>query len=250
MAQREISRGYRGSHLGLVWSFVSPLLMVILLTVIFSKVLGFRYREVQGDSSLNYGLYLYCGLTPFLTYSQAVSQGMNVIRTNRNLVQGVVFPLEILPVSTVIASLIQSVFGIGALMVVLVVLEHRLYWTVLLLPLIFVPQLLFTVGLCNLTAIVGAYAPDVRASLTAVLQRVSFFITPIIWPVSKVPEHWRFLVDYNPLAVLVEAYRGLILEGKLPFGMHYGYFFLFSLALFVLGILLFNRVKHNFADLI
>jgi ABC-2 type transport system permease protein len=249
MAQREISRGYRGSYLGLVWSFLSPLLMVVLLTVIFSEVVGIRFKEVTGDSAVNFGLYLYCGLIPFLAYSQAISQGVNVIRRNRNLVQGVVFPLEILPVTTVIASLIQSVIGVGALMVVLAVLEHRLHWVVLLLPLVIVPQLLFTVGLCYLMAVAGTYVPDVREALRAVV-RATFFITPIIWPISRIPEHLRFLVDYNPLAILVEAYRDLILEGELPFGMSYSYFFLVGLALFVLGFVVFNRVKHNFADLI
>ncbi len=235
--------------MGLVWSFLSPLLMVVLLTVIFSEIIGIRFREVTGDSSLNFGLYLYCGLLPFLTYSQAVSQGVNVIRRNRNLVQGVVFPLEILPSTTVISSLIQNAFGVGALIVVFVVLEHRLPWTVLLLPLILVPQLLFTLGLCYLMAVAGAYVPDVREGLRA-LVRASFFVTPIIWPVSRVPEDWRFLVDYNPLAILVESYRDLILEGDLPAATSYAYFSLVALTLFVLGFAAFNRVKHNFADLI
>ncbi len=249
MTQREISRSYQGSYLGLAWAFLSPLLMVVLLTVIFSEVVGIRFREVTGDSALNFGLYLYCGLIPFLAYSQAVSQGVNVVRRNRNLVQGVVFPLEILPVTTVIASLVQSVIGVGAVMVVLAVLEHRLNWTVVLLPLVLVPQLLFTIGLCYLMAVAGAYVPDVRETLKAVV-RATFFITPIIWPVSRVPEDWRFLVDYNPLAILVESYRDLILEGELPSGTSYSYFFLLGLALFVLGFVAYNRVKHRFADLI
>ena len=249
MTQREISRSYQGSYLGLAWAFLSPLLMVVLLTVIFSEVVGIRFREVTGDSSLNFGLYLFCGLIPFLAYSQAVSQGVNVVRRNRNLVQGVVFPLEILPVTTVIASLVQSVIGVGAVMVVLAMLEHRLNWTVLLLPLVLIPQLLFTIGLCYLMAVAGAYVADVRETLKAVV-RATFFLTPIIWPVSRVPEDWRFLVDYNPLAILVESYRDLILEGKLPSGMSYSYFFLVGLALFVLGFVAYNRVKHRFADLI
>lgn len=248
MTQREISRSYQGSYLGLVWSFLSPLLMVILLTVVFSEVIGIRFREVAGDSSLNFGLYLYCGLIPFLAYSQAVSQGVNVIRRNRNLVQGVVFPLEILPVTTVIAALVQGAVGIGAVMVVLAVLEHQLHWTVVLLPLVLVPQLLFTLGLCYLMAVAGVYVPDVRETLKAVV-RATFFITPIIWPVSRVPADWRFLVDYNPLAILVEAYRGLILEGD-PTPEGALYFSLLALALFVLGFVVYNRVKQRFADLI
>jgi ABC-type polysaccharide/polyol phosphate export permease len=95
-----------------------------------------------------------------------------------------------------------------------------------------------------------------REALKAVV-RVSFFVTPIIWPVSMVPEDWRFLVDYNPLAILVETYRDLILEGALPGvggtfpgGTAVLYFSLVALALFAAGFVTFNRVKHNFADLL
>src|SRR3712207_6708864 len=215
LAQRQWARNYRNSYLGFAWAFLSPLIMVALLTLIFSEVVGIKFREVTGDSTLNFGLYLYCGLLPFLAYSQALTQGVNVIRRNTNLVQGVVFPLEILPMTTVIISVIQSVFGVGALMLVLFVLEGQLHLTALLLPLVIVPQLLFTLGLCYLMAVAGAYVPDVRETLKAVV-RATFFITPILWPSGKVPEDWSFLVDYNPLAVLVDSYRHLILDGELP----------------------------------
>jgi ABC-type polysaccharide/polyol phosphate export permease len=249
LAQRQVARSYQNSYLGLVWAFLSPLIMVVLLTFIFSEMLGFRFREVTGDSSLNFGLYLYCGLLPFLAYSQALNQGSNVVRRNSDLVQKVVFPLEILPLTTVITSLVQSVFGVGAVMLVLGVLEQRLNWTVLLLPLVFVLQLLFTLGLGYLMAVVGTYLPDIRETLRAVV-RISFFITPILWPTDRLPEDWQFVVDYNPLAFLVEAYRNLILDGELPGGMATLYFSLFTLVLVTVGLVLFNRVKHNFADLL
>lgn len=249
LAQRQWSRRYQSSHLGLVWALLSPLMMVAMLTLIFSEVLGIKFREVTGDSTLNFGLYLYCGLIPFLAYSEALTTGVNVIRRNSNLVQGVVFPLEILPMTSIITSLIQSMFGVGALMLVLMVLEHRLHWTALLLPLVIVPQLLFTLGLSYLMAVAGTYMPDIRETLRAVV-RATFFITPILWPTGRVPEDWRFLVDYNPLAVLVNAYRDLILEGELPGLESALYFTLFAAALFVVGLFVFDRVKHNFADLV
>ena len=249
LAQRQWARSYQGSYLGLVWAFLSPLIMVALLTLVFSEVIGIRFREVTGDSTLNFGLYLYCGLLPFLAYSQALTQGVNVIRRNSNLVQGVGFPLEIRPMTTIITSLVQSMFGVGALMLVLVVLEHRLHWTVLLLPLVIMPQVLFTLGLCYLMAVAGTYVPDIRETLRAVV-RATFFITPIIWPPERVPDDLRFLVDYNPLAFLVGSYRRLILEGELPSAEAAIYFSLFAAALFVVGLTVFTRFKHNFADLL
>jgi ABC-type polysaccharide/polyol phosphate export permease len=249
LAQRQVASSYQGSYLGLAWTFLSPLMMVALLTVIFSEVLGIKFREVTGDSSLNFGLFLYCGLLPFIAYSQALNQGVNIIRRNSALVREVVFPLEALPLTTVISSLVQNVLGVGALLLVLIVLEHRLHWTALLLPLVIVPQLLFTLGLSYLMAVAGTYVPDIRETLKAVV-RATFFITPILWPAGRVPEDLRFLVDYNPLAFLVESYRRLLLEGKLPSAEAAIYFSLFATGLFVVGLVVFNRLKHNFADLL
>ena len=249
LVQRQLASSYRSSYLGLVWTFLSPLIMVALFTLVFSEVLGLRFREITGDSTLNFGLYLYCGLLPFLAWAQALNQGVNVIRRNRGLVESVIFPLEILPLTSVITALIQSFFGVAALMLVLVVLEQRLEWTAFLLPLVMVPQLLFTLGISYLMAIAGTYVPDIGETLRSVV-RAMFFITPIIWPPERIPENLRFLVDYNPLAVLVETYRNLILDGKLPDGMAAIYFSLVALALFIVGFAAFNRVKHNFAGLL
>jgi len=249
MVQRQMARSYQASYLGLLWAFLSPLLMVVLLTLIFSEIIGIKFKEVTGNPSLNFGLYLYCGLLPFLAYSQALSRGVNVIRRNSGLVQGVVFPLEVLPLTTMAASLVQNVLGVGALLFVLVLFGQELHLTALLLPLVLIPQLLFILGLCYLMAVAGTYVPDIRETLRAVI-RGTFFITPILWPTGRVPEQYSFLVDYNPLAVLVNAYRNLILNGKLPDLESAFWFTLFAVALFVVGLVVFNRVKHNFADLL
>lgn len=249
LTQRQWARNYRSSYLGMLWAFLSPLLMVVLLTLVFSEILNIRFKEVTGDSALNFGLYLYCGLLPFTTYSEALSRGVNVIRRNSEMVQRVVFPVEILPLSTVLTSLIQAAFGLGALMFVLLVVEQRLHVSVLLLPIVLVPQVLFVLGLTYLMAVAGTYLPDVREALRAVI-RASFFITPVIWPVERVPDNLRLLVDLNPLAFLVGAYRDLVLDGELPGMMATVYFSLFAVAMFGFGLALFNRLKHNFADLL
>jgi len=247
--QSQLTSGYGRYYLGHIWAFLGPLLMVILLTAVFSEVIGIKFREVTGDSTLNFGLFLYCGLLPFLAFSQALNGGVTLIRRNSDLVTKVVFPLELLPLSQVTASLLQNSFGFGALLFILVVFEHRLHLTIFLLPLIMVPQLVFTCGLSYLMAVFGTYVPDIRETLRAFV-RAMFFCTPIIWPAGRVPENYKWLVDYNPLTFLVEAYRNLILEGTIPFGEQAIYFCFVAVVLFVTGLALFNRVKHNFADLI
>ncbi|HEV8045305.1 MAG TPA: ABC transporter permease [Rubrobacter sp.] len=245
--QRQLSRSYRNSFLGILWLVLSPLLMIVLYTLVFSEFLGLRFRE--GAGAVNFGLYLYCGLIPFMAYGDTVNQSVRSIRSNSTLVQKVVFPLEILPLSAAATAIISQVFGFGMLIFLVALLEHQLHWTAVLIPLMMVPQLLFVLGLSFLGAVVGTYLPDVRETLRAVV-RATFFITPILWPADRVPDDLRFLVDYNPIAYLVESYRALVLEGRLPDMSATLWFTLFAGALCLAGFLLFVRVKERFADLV
>lgn len=248
-AQRELSRAYRGSYLGFAWALLAPLLMIVLLTLVFSEILQIKFREVIGDSSLNFGLFLYCGLLPFLAFSEALSKATNSIRSNTALVQRVVFPLEVLPLTRAITVQTDKIFGLAVLIVVVAVVEGRLNLTILLLPILIAVQLLFVVGLCYLFAVIGTYLPDIREALRSFV-RAMFFITPIIWPAGRVPENLSFLVDYNPLAFLVNSYRDLVLEGTIPTTASMLWFTLFATTFCLLGFVIFVRNKRNFADII
>lgn len=246
--QRQLTRKYRGSLLGFVWLFLGPLFMVILFTLIFSEIIGLRFRET--DSVTNFGLYLYCGLVPFLAFSDTLGQSVTSVRGNSSLMKKVVFPLEILPMSLAITAFITQLFGFGALLVLVVLLEHELQWTLVLLPIIAVPQFLFLLGLGHLLSVAGAYVPDLRES-TQALTRALFFMTPIIWPAERVEgTPFEFVVDYNPLAFVVESYRNLMLDGVLPNPSALMWFTLFAAALTIAGLVLFVRVKKRFADLV
>jgi ABC-type polysaccharide/polyol phosphate export permease len=244
---RQLTRSYKKSYLGFLWAFLGPLIWVFFLSLIFSRIIGIRFRVVEGDPTLNFGLFLYCGLLPFLAFSESLNKGISSIRGNSGLVQKVVFPLELLPFTNAITSLIDKLFGVGALLVVLWVLEHKLHWTVMLLPLVMVVQLLFILGLTYLMAIAGTYVPDVAEVMRPIIRGM-FFATPILWPTEKLPESLAWIVDYNPLAYLVESYRALILYGELPGAMATLYFSLFATVLFVVGLALFVRLKPGFAD--
>lgn len=249
--QRQISRDYQRSFLGFAWAFLGPLLMIGLLTLVFSKAVGLRFRLVEGAGDLNFGLYLYCGLLPFLTYSESLSKSINSVRSSAGLIQKVMFPMEFLPFTTAVTSLIDKLFGLTALLAVVLLLQHGLEWTTLLLPIILVPQLLFILGLSYLMAVIGTFLPDVREIMRAVV-RATFFLTPIIWPADRVPQDsaLRPLVDYNPLAFLVSAYRDLILFGKLPDLLPTVLFSVFAAILFAFGFTLFVRLKSRFVDLL
>lgn len=235
--------------MGFMWAFLTPLFLIALYTLVFSEILDLRFRVVEGNEALNFGLYLYCGLLPFLAFSDALNQSTNSIRGNQGLVKRVIFPTEILPLTTAITTIVDKLFGLAVLVGVVAVLGYGVQWTILLLPLIVAVQLLFTLGLSYLFAVIGTYLPDIRESLRAIV-RAMFFVTPILWPASSVPDHLRLIVVLNPLAFLVESYRDLVLRGELPGETSFLWFTLFAGALFVFGFALFVGTKQKFADLL
>ena len=249
LIQSELFRSYKRSYLGILWAFLGPLLMVVLLTLLFSETYGIRFRELLGDPGLNFGLYLYCGLIPFLAFQDTLTKSITSIRSNAGLVQKVILPLEVFPLTRSITLLMDKAIALGALILVIAVLEHRVHWTLVLLPLLIALQLVFTLGVSYLFAFIGTYMPDVREGVR-VSVRALFFITPIIWTPERLPENLRFLVDYNPLAFLVIAYRNLVLEGAIPDLSWSLKFFAFATALCVVGFVVFARTKQNFAELI
>lgn len=247
--QRQVTRSYKRSYLGISWILLSPLVWVFFLALIFSEQFGIKGRitPVPGQENLNFGLYLYCGLLPFLAFSEAMNKGMNAVRSSAGLVQKVIFPMEILPFTNTIASMIDKFFGVGALLIVVVLFGRDLHWTALALPLVVALQVLFILGLSYFMAVFGTYLPDLGEVMRPVI-RGTFFLTPILWSPERLPEEIRWVVDYNPLAYLVNAYRDTVLFGDLPGALSTLYFTLFSLALFVAGFALFNRLKGGFAD--
>jgi len=244
---RQVTRAYRRSCLGLAWAVLGPLVWVFFLALIFSHVIGIKDRAVEGDPTLNFGLYLYCGLLPFLTFSEALNKGLNSIRSNSGLVQKVVFPTEILPFTNAIASMLDKVFGFGALLVMLLLFGRTLHPTLLFMPVIVVLQLIFILALTYIMAVLGTFLPDVGEVMRPVIRGM-FFVTPILWPPDRLPESLSWIEDYNPLAYLVQAYRDLILDGTLPGALSTLYFALFSVALFIVGFALFVRLRPKFAD--
>jgi ABC-type polysaccharide/polyol phosphate export permease len=245
--QRQVTRSYKRSYLGISWILLSPLVWVFFLALIFSDAVGIRVRDIEGFPDLNFGLFLYCGLLPFLAFSEAMNKGMSSIRSSSGLVQKVIFPLELLPFTNAIASMVDKFFGVGALLIAAWLFGIDLHWTVLLLPFLVLLQVVFILGLTYFMAVLGTYLPDLGEVMRPVIRGM-FFLTPIIWTPDRLPERIRWVVDYNPLAYLVEGYRDLVLFGTLPGGLATLYFTLFSVALFVAGFALFVRTKWGFAD--
>lgn len=247
MVRREVANRYKGSLLGAWWAFIHPAVMIVVFTIIFSGIFGARFPDQRGH--LSFAVYLFCGLLPWIAFSEGVQRATVVINENVNLVKRVIFPVETLPVNVALAAVVQQLLGTVVLLLAYLALERTLHATALLAPLLLVPQLLITVGLGWLAASLGVFLRDVP-QLSQLSLMTWMYLTPIFYPEASIPPAYRWLVKYNPMAPLVHSYRNIFLEGRMPDWRGLSVTLGFGVLCFVLGYWWFERTKKAFADVL
>lgn len=247
LTRRELAARYRGSILGIVWSLLTPIVMITIFTLIFSGL--FKAKFGGSSSQWDYALYLFCGLLPWNAFQESLQLSSSTIVSHANLVKRVVFPLETLPVSICLAALTNQLFGTLVLVIAVVILRREVHATIVFLPLVLLPQLLATCGISWLVASLGVFVRDIVQGLALVLM-AWMYLTPIIYPESLVPTSYRTAVNLNPFTPLIRNYRLFLLEGMAPDWWGLGYFTAFAALAFLLGYWWFARTRKNFADVI
>ena len=236
--------------LGNFWPLIHQLSRLAIYVYVFSVVLQVKLsqRGIASDNTFTFGLWLFAGLLPWLAFTDGFAQSAMAVVKQPNLVKKVVFPLGLLPLVPVLSSFLESLMGIGAVVVLLAVLERTVQPTLLLLPLIWLPQLLLTTGLSYAAASLTVFLRDIPQGI-AVTLNLWFFLTPIVYPISRVPEVVRPLVFWlNPLASICEIYRELILFGRVTLWSEWLFMSGMSLVVFAVGLMLFRRLRVAFAD--
>jgi lipopolysaccharide transport system permease protein len=246
-AKRELLGRYKGSALGIAWAILTPVVMIAIFTFIFAGIFGARFGV--NHSHWDYALYLFCGFLPWSMFQESVQQSANTIVAHSNLVKRVVFPLETLPAAQVFAALGNQLFATLALLIATIIVRQRLDLTVLWLPVLLIPQLLFALGAAWLIASLGVYLRDIVQGIT-LLMLAWMYLTPIIYPESIVPERFRTLIDLNPFTPLVRSYRHIFLDGLAPHWRGLAYFSAVALVIFIFGYWWFARTRKGFADVI
>ncbi len=248
MARRDILARYRGSFGDFFWTILNPLLLMATYFFVFGIVLQNRYGADQ--SRTGFALYFIAGMLPWLAFSEPVGRAASVILEHRNFVKKLVFPLDTLPVNHVLAGLVTELFGAGVFIAALLIIRHSVPAAVLWLPVLLVPQLLFTLGLCWFLAALGVYMRDLGQIMVLVLT-IWFFITPICYQEStNLSPAVLAVMRQNPLYTLVRGYRAVFLEGHAPELLPLVKLWVIALALFFLGHVWFYRLRKSFADVI
>ena len=199
MTMRNVLQRYRGSVLGLVWSFVFPLMMLCVYTFVFSVVFKARWGvDIEGGRG-GFAVIMFCGMAMYNLFSEAVSGSCGVVTGNPNLVKKVIFSLEILPLVQTLSTFILGTAWFVLLFCGGCFILGTLSWTMLLLPLVLLPLVFFTLGVSYVVASLGVYIRDTQYAIGVILQ-ILFFATPIFYPITAVPERFRIYLEMNPLS--------------------------------------------------
>jgi lipopolysaccharide transport system permease protein len=247
MVRRDVLGRYRGSFGGSFWTVMNPLLLMLTYFYVFGFILKSTF---PGDPSRSgFALYYLAGMLPWLAFSEAVGRSPSVMLEHRNFVKKLVFAVETLPVNLVVAGLVSELFAIILYCVFLLVVHHPVPWAVLWLPVLLVPQLLFTAGLSWFLAALGVFVRDL-GQILGYLLTIWFFATPICYPEQSLPEYLRPWASKNPIYILVRGYRDIFLHNKAPEFHSLWKLCLLSAVVFVLGHAWFYKLRKSFADII
>lgn len=246
--RREVLARYKGTVLGILSSLVKPLSMLAIYVVVFGVIFQSRFRD-ENEPAAEFALAMFCGLILFEFFAECVGRAPGLILATPNYVTKVVFPLEILPVSVVGAALVHLFLDLSLLLIGFLAFRHFLFPTVALVPLLLVPLMLLTLGLTWLLSGLGVFLRDIASFIRPVMTIV-MYASAIFYPMSKVPAALRPWVEYNPIAILIEQARRILLWGQPiewgPWGVACGA----GLVVFFLGYFVFMRTKHAFADVL
>ena len=247
MVKRDILGRYRGSFGGAFWTIINPLLLMLTYFFVFGVVLRNRYDPNATWSS--FALYFLAGMLPWLPFNEAAGRAPGVILEHRNFVKKLVFAVETLPFNLVVAGLVTEFFAILLYCAFLLAINHTLPATLLWLPVLLIPQILFTAGLSWFLAALGVFARDLGQIMGFILT-LWFFLTPICYPEASLPHAAIGILTKNPMYTLVHGYRDILLYNRAPEFHTMWKLWLLAAVVFVLGHAWFYKLRKSFADLL
>lgn len=249
LVSREVTQRYRGSFLGILWSFLNPIFMLAVYTFVFSVVFKARWGVGGEGSKAEFALVLFAGMLVFNLFSECISRSPSLIIGNTTYVKKVVFPLEVLPWVCFGSALFNAGIGLIVWFLFSLFVFGVPPLTVFLLPLIMIPLSLLIMGLSWFLASLGVYLRDVSQVVSIVITAL-MFLTPIFYPISAIPQSYHVYIYLNPLTFIVEQMRNFLIFGE---GVSFfGYCFISCISglIFWLGFAWFQKTRKGFADVL
>ncbi len=248
LVKKEIKVKYSGSILGIIWAVIVPLVMLGVYTFVFSVVFQSRWGALT-ESKSQFSLVLFAGLILFNLFSDSLSSSTYSIVGNENYVKKIVFPLEVLPVVSVLVVFFHFFLSFAVLLVFYLIVNGLPPITIFITPFFLLLFLLFIIGISWIVSGLSVYLRD-TSYFISILCSLLLFLSPIFYAVDSIPIEFRPILSFNPLTPFIETFRGLVLFNKLPAACTVLFCLLFSLLSFYLGFYFFSKLKKGFADVI
>jgi lipopolysaccharide transport system permease protein len=249
LAKRDVIGRYRGSVLGLMWSFFNPLLMLGVYTFVFGVVFNARWNPGGTGSMLEFAVILFSGLLVFGIFSECINRSPALMLQNPGFVKRVIFPLEGLPWVMLCSSLFHAAISLVVLAAVMLLVMGSLPLTWPLIAIVLVPLILFILGLSWVLATLGVYLRDLQQTIN-IVTAVVMFMSPVFYPASAVPQEFRWAIEWNPMTFFVEEARKVLIFGALPDFAGLAWMTIAGFAVAWLGLAFFQHARDGFADVI
>lgn len=248
LVKKDIEQRYKGSVLGMLWTIIVPILMLVIYTFVFSEIFQAKWSLDTSDK-YEFALVLFCGLTAFNMISEVMNRSSNLIASNTNYVKKVIFPLELLPVVITLSALFTCIISYAILIVAKLILYHNISITLYQSILAFIPLILLSVGVGFILSAISVYLKDV-GNVISVLVMVLMYMSPVFFPLTSVPEKYRGICMVNPMTYIIENFRNTMLYGMNLNWSFLGLSIVIALAVYALGYVVFMRTKEGFADVL
>ncbi|MFH1067121.1 MAG: ABC transporter permease [bacterium] len=245
--RREILGRYKGSALGIFWSFLNPLFMLAIYTIVFGFIFQARYGQTASETKMDYALALFCSLNIFHFFAEVVSHAPTLLVNNPNFITKVVFPLEIFGVASIGSAIVHLMISMTPLLIALLLVQGQIHLTALYVLPWLIPLALFSLGITWALSSAGIFLRDINALISPFVL-VLLYVSAVFYPIAKVPEQFRWLFALNPLAQIIDQSRKVMVWGMSFDFTLWCVLFLASLIVCHGGYAFFMRAKRLFAD--
>ena len=249
LTKRDVIGRYRGSAMGLAWSFFYPVLMLTVYTFVFSVVFKARWGGIGDSDKASFAIFLFVGMIVHGLFAECVNRAPGLILSNVNYVKKVVFPLEILPSVAMGSALFHAGVSLLVLLAARLIVDQQLSWTAMFIPLILLPLCLATMGAAWFLSAIGVYLRDVGQTV-GIFTTALLFLSPVFYPLTALPANYQKWLRLNPLTFVIEESRKVLVSGQLPDWSAWMSFFLVSLAAAWIGFWWFQKSRKGFADVL
>lgn len=240
LVYKDLHGRYKGSFFGFLWTFINPLLQLIVYSIVFSIILRMGIE--------NYGLFLFVALIPWIFFSSSMQAGSSCIVDNASLVNKIYFPREVLPISVVNSSFINMLYSfIIVIAAVIFYGENNIYINYIYLPVLFAVEYVIVLGITLIVSAVTVYFRDLSHILSILLMMWQF-LTPVFYPVTMVPEKYRYLFELNPMTNIILSYRDVLFYNTAPDIFLLFKSFLYGILLLIFGFIFFGKLKKGFSE--